>query len=53
MNSGHLYSTSQNCAATHSYPKTGQARTRTDHHCASVKQPAKADHSSVACLHEI
>jgi len=28
----------------------GQQTAPTDHHCASEKQPAKADHSSVACF---
>jgi len=32
----------------------GHQTARTDRHCVSEKQPAKADHSSVACVqHEI
>ena len=51
-------STPQSCAATHSHPKTeppfGHQTACTDRHCASEKQPAKANHSSVACFeHEI
>jgi len=31
-------------------PPFGHQTARTDRHCASEKQPAKADHSSVACF---
>ena len=44
--------TPQSCTATHSHPKPPfvHQTAHTDHHCASEKQPAKADHLSVACF---
>jgi len=30
----------------------GHQTTHTDHHCASEKQPAKADHFSIACFED-
>ena len=46
-----LFNTTELC----NHPNTSQAfighqTTRTDRHCASEKQPAKADHSSVVCF---
>jgi len=47
--SRYLHSIPQSCAATHSHPETpfGHQTAHTDHHSASEKQPAIADHSSV------
>jgi len=51
-----LFNTTELCS--HSQPSQdwpfGHQTVRTDYHCASEKQPEKADHFSVACFeHEI
>jgi len=50
-----LFNTTELCS--HSQPSQhwpsfpfGHQSTCTDRHCASEKQPAKADHSSIACF---
>jgi len=54
FNSTELFGHSRPCIPRLAKPPFGQQTARTDRHCVSEKQPAKPDHSTVACFeHEI